>query len=72
MSEWITVYEDQVYKGNDVTSKVGMFNWIDVRDTAIVIPLFKAHRYLSRITGMVCVQIFWNYQADLLMKVKSP
>jgi hypothetical protein len=39
-SEWMTVYEDQVYKGNDVTSKVGMFKRIDVCDTAIVIPLF--------------------------------
>jgi ADP-ribose pyrophosphatase len=37
----MTVYEDQVYKGNDVTSKVGVFNRIDVCDTAIVIPLFK-------------------------------
>lgn len=40
-SEWMTVYEDQVFKGNDVTSKVGMFNRIEVCDTAIVIPLFK-------------------------------
>ena len=23
-SEWMTVYEDQVFKGNDVTNKVGM------------------------------------------------
>jgi ADP-ribose pyrophosphatase len=37
----MTVYEDQVYKGNDVTSKVGVFNRIDVCDTAIVIALFK-------------------------------
>jgi ADP-ribose pyrophosphatase len=37
----MTVYEDEVYKENDVTSKVGMFNRIDVCDTAIVIPLFK-------------------------------
>ena len=40
-SEWMTVYEDQVYKRNDVTSKVGVYNRIDVCDTAIVIPLFK-------------------------------
>jgi ADP-ribose diphosphatase len=40
-SEWMTVYEDQVYKRNNITSKVGMFNRIDVCDTAIVIPLFK-------------------------------
>ena len=40
-NEWMTVYEDQVYKGNDVTSEVGVFNRIDVCDTAIVIPLFK-------------------------------
>ena len=38
-SEWMTVYEDQVR--DDVTSKVGVFNRIDVCDTAIVIPLFK-------------------------------
>jgi len=31
-SEWMTVYEDPVYKGNDVTSKVGVFNRIDVCD----------------------------------------
>ena len=37
----MTVYEDQVYKENDVTSKVGMFNRITVCDTAIVIPVFK-------------------------------
>jgi ADP-ribose pyrophosphatase len=35
----MTVYEDQVR--DDVTSKVGVFNRIDVCDTAIVIPLFK-------------------------------
>ena len=40
-SEWMTVYEDQVYKRNDVTSKAGVYNRIDVCDTAIVIPLFK-------------------------------
>jgi ADP-ribose diphosphatase len=40
-SEWMTVYEDQVYKRNHATSKVGMYNRIDVCDTAIVIPLFK-------------------------------
>lgn len=40
-SEWMTVYEDQVYKRNDVTSKVGVYNRIDLCDRAIVIPLFK-------------------------------
>jgi hypothetical protein len=37
----MTVYEDEVYKENDVTSKVGMFNRITGCDTVIVIPLFK-------------------------------
>lgn len=40
-SEWMTVYEDSVSTGDDVTSKVGMFNRIEVRDTVIVLPVFK-------------------------------
>jgi ADP-ribose pyrophosphatase len=40
-SEWMTVYEDSVSTGDNVTSKVGMFNRIEVRDTVIVLPLFK-------------------------------
>ena len=40
-SEWMAIYEDQVYKRNDFTSKVGVYNRIDVCDTVIVIPLFK-------------------------------
>lgn len=40
-SEWMTVYEDSVAMEDDVTSKVGMFNRIEVRDSVIVLPVYN-------------------------------
>ena len=40
-SEWMTVYEDLVVMEDDVTSKVGMFNRIAVRDSVIVLPVYN-------------------------------
>ena len=70
-SEWMTVYEDPVYKGNDVTSKVGVFNRIDVCDgyTTFQGWFIVNGRELQARCGY---KIFWNYQADILMKMKSP
>ena len=40
-SEWMTVYEDSVSKEDNVTSKVGMFNRIEVCDAVIVLPIYR-------------------------------
>jgi ADP-ribose pyrophosphatase len=37
----MTVYEDSVSREDDVSSKVGMFNRIEVRDAVIVVPIYK-------------------------------
>jgi 8-oxo-dGTP pyrophosphatase MutT (NUDIX family) len=36
----MTVYEDLVSKEDDVTSKVGLFNRIEVPDAVIVVPIY--------------------------------
>ena len=73
-SEWMTVYEDSVSTGDNVTSKVGMFNRIEVHDTVIVLPLFKDRSLLMVDNYRHGVgRDLLNYQVDslLIMKFRS-